>query len=480
MQKRRHIQGESRFTGFLLPQFIDDYVCEDNAVRVIEAFTVQLDLAELGFTKAELADVGRAPYDPADLLKLYIWGNMNRIRSSRRLEVETQRNLEVMWLLGKLSPDDKTIANFRKDNKKALKQVFVQFNLLCRGLGLFGGETVAIDGSCFAAANSKKRNFSRAKIERRLKELEEQAERYLQELEENDAAEQKLPKETVESIRKKIKWIEERLNEYGELKEELQEGGKEQISLTDSDSRLLVKNGRADVGYNTQLAVDEKHNMIATFAVTNDANDKEQLVPMAEAAKESLDVEELEVLADKGYCNPSQIAECEEKGITTYIPMLNTAKMHKGEVPTAAYGNDKFTYNRGSDTYTCPAGAVLKQGWGKNRRYRSRACSSCSSRSLCTTNKEGRIIERSQHAEVMERLKHRLARKPDKSKVRGQIVEPVFGVIKSGMDFLSFSLRGLEKVDGEFSMVALAYNMKRAIKILSVPGLVAAIYSGSG
>lgn len=480
MGKREHISGEQREIGVLFPQYIEDYVSEDNSVRVIEAFVKGLDIVKLGFTKSELAEVGRKPYNPADMLKLYIWGNLNRVRSSRRLETESQRNLEVMWLLKKLTPDDKTISNFRMENAGKLKGVLVQFNAICERLELFGKESVAIDGSKFAAVNSKKRNFSQEKLEKRIKEIEKQVDKYLKELEINDKADEALPKETAETIRQKIEWLKERLDQYGGLRDELKESGEKQISLTDADSRFIFKNGSGDVSFNVQAAVDSKHNMIVTSEVTNDVNDSKQLAPMAQAAKEALGVDELEVLADKGYCFPEQIATCEENGFTTFVPLVNTAAMHKGEVPTPEYEVDKFTYNHTNDTYTCPQGETLIRIGGKEKRYKTSACSSCAARSSCTNSKEGRIITRSEHAEAMERLKERVEENPDKTKIRGQIVEPVFGIIKHSMEFLGFKLRGLEKTDGEFSLVALAYNMKRAVNLLSVLALVQALNSGSG
>lgn len=478
--EREHVAGERRDVGVLFPQYIEDYVGKDNSVRVIEAFVNGLDIVKLGFTKAELAEVGRRPYSPADMLKLYIWGNLNRVRSSRRLEVEAQRNLEVMWLLRKLTPDDKTISNFRMENAQKLKGVLVQFNLVCARLELFGKESVAIDGSKFSAVNSKKRNFTRERLEKRIKEIEGQIEKYLQELEANDKEDEALSKETAESISQKVEWLKNRLSECGSLWDEMKESGEKQISLTDPDSRFIFKNGGGDVSFNVQAAVDSKHNMIVTCEVTNDVNDKQQLVPMAQAAKEALGVEELEVLADKGYYAPEQIALCEEHDITTFIPPLNTAGMHKGDVPTPEYGVDKFAYDASSDTYTCPQGQVLTRLGGQQKRYKTSACSDCATRSYCSNSKIGRIIVRSEHAEAVERLKTRVEQNPEKTKVRGQIVEPVYGIIKHSMEFLGFKLRGLTKTDGEFSLVALAHNMKRAINILSVPTLLEALNRGSG
>ena len=479
--QREHVSGERRDVGVLFPQYIEDYVGAENPARVVDAFVAGLDLRELGFSKTDLADVGRKPYNPADMLRLYIWGNLNRVRSSRRLEQEAQRNLEVMWLLRKLTPDDKTIANFRKENAAKLKGVLVKFNLVCQSLELFGKESVAVDGSRFAAVNSKKRNFTQEKLDKRIKEIGEQIDQYLKELEANDKEEESLPKETAESIAQKIKWLKERLEQCGALREEMKESGEKQVSLTDPDSRAMYKNGSTDVGFNVQVAVDSKHNMISTCEVTNAVNDKEQLAPMAEAAKKALGVDKLEVLADKGYYTPEQIAKCEEQGgITTFVPLVNTAAMHKGEIPSPEYENDKFAYNQSADTYTCPQGQTLVRIGEAQKRYATKACVGCIARHLCTANKEGRIISRSDFAGATDRLKQRVAQNPDKTKIRGQIVEPVFGAIKHAMEFLGFKLRGRLNADGEFSMVALAYNMKRAMNVLSVPVLLATLRNGSG
>src|ERR1700730_19342491 len=317
------IRGASRKQVILFPESVEDYITEDNPVRFIDAFVASLDLAELGFMRAQPAETGRPAYDPGDLLRLYLYGYLNRVRSSRMLERETKVNLEVMWLLGKLNPDFKTVADFRRDNLKAIKQVCGEFTLLCRKLKLFGGELVAIDGSKFKAVNNRRRNFNEARLTKAIKAIEEKIDTYLHELDQADAAEPDPdePPPSVTELREKIKTLTERKAKYQALHEGLKESGAKQVSLTDPDARSMVMHhGSTEVGYNVQTVVDEKHQLIVEHEVTNDPTDHSHLAEMAVRAKEMLQVEELEVVADMGYYDGAEVKQCAAAGITTYIP----------------------------------------------------------------------------------------------------------------------------------------------------------------
>ncbi len=322
-----YIEGVARNQLILFPESIDDYIEEDNPIQFIDAFVDNLDLQELGFRYLPPETIGQPPYNPADMLKLYIYGYLNRVRSNRCLEKETHRNIELMWLLKKLSPDFKTIADFRKDNKKAIKKVCQEFTLLCKRLDLFGGELVAIDGSKFKAVNSKKRNFNEAKLEKAIKEIDEKVDDYLAELEDNDQEEAHVSRPDAEDIRARVMMLKERGRKYRELLARLKESSETQISLTDPDSRAMLNNQRVEVCYNVQTTVDSRHKLIIDHEVTNKATDHDQLSQMSKRAKEILGVDELEVLADKGYYDAKEIKECVENGITPYIPEpANTAQ----------------------------------------------------------------------------------------------------------------------------------------------------------
>ena len=482
-----HIKGTSREQLRLFAESIEDYVSEDNPVRVIEAFIESLNLVELRFDKAEVSDRGRPPYDPKALLKLYVWGYMNRVNSSRRLERETHRNLEVKWLIRGLTPDDKTISEFRKDNREAIKGVFVEFRVVCQNLKLFGENEVAIDGSKFKASNSKKRNKKLSKLKRRISEIEKEVDLYLSTLEKNDLKEVKLPKADAKQLAQKINELQTRMSEYKELVEELEHQGKTQVSQTDPDSRSMTGGGSGGsiVGYNVQSSVDSKYSLIVDYEVTNEPNDMNQLAKQAKAAHKALGSKELDVLVDAGYHNGREIQECEqESGITVYAPSkapsVNTSK----GVPTREYYPDKFAYDPKKDEYRCPKGErleLVKQGMMKGKKvriYQASACANCEARKFCTTSKQGRTISRSEYQEAVDAVATRSIEKPEKVARRGIVVEHPFGTIKNRGQG-SFLMRGIGKVTAEFGLSALAYNITRAINIVSVPVMVAACYDTS-
>jgi transposase len=433
-----YIRGTDRSKVLLFPEALDDYITKANPARFIDAFVSSLDLVDLGFVRAEPAATGRPAYDPADLLKLYIYGYLNRVRSSRMLERETRRNVEVMWLLSKLTPDFKTIADFRKDNLSAIKLVCREFTLLCKKLELFGSELVAIDGSKFRAVNNRKRNFNPAKLVRIIKSIDERIAAYLAEMKQQDADETSTAKSSVEELQAKINQLKERKQCHQSLAEELKKNGRQELSLSDPDSRLMVVGQqRLDVCYNVQTAVDSKYKLIVHHEVTNLQDDHQHLVPVAVAAKQTLGVETVEVVADKGYYSGEEVKKCEDQSIVTYIPKPHVSPKLKKELFT----KDDFRYDSATDTYTCPEGAQLTHRFTTGERkgtmqryYRTTACKSCAVRSRCTENKRGRTIKRLIDEAVLERMAERLRGSPEKMRLRGSLVEHPFGTMKRGMN----------------------------------------------
>jgi transposase len=476
-----YIEGVTRNQLILFPESIDDYIEEDNPIQFIDAFVDSLDLGELGFKYSLPEATGRPPYNPADMLKLYLYGYLNRVRSSRSLEKESHRNLELMWLLKKLTPDFKTIADFRKDNKKAIKRVCREFTLLCKRLDLFGGELVAIDGSKFKAVNSKKRNFNEAKLKKAIKEIDEKVDGYLAELEDNDKEEAYVSHPDAEDIRARVMMLKERGRKYRELLKELKDSGETQISLTDPDSRAMLNNQRVEVCYNVQTTVDSKHKLIIDHEVTNKATDHDQLSQMSKRAKEILGVDELEVLADKGYYDAKEIKECVDNGITPYIPEPANTAPKDVNIPEPGYRKDKFRYHDEEDIYVCPEGSKLTfRGMANHhgkmmRLYKSGDCAGCNAKGKCTINNKGRIIYRWEHEEILEDMRHRVKANGAKVKMRQWLSEHPFGTIKRSFNQGYMLLKGLEKVGAESSISVLAYNIKRVINIVGLKELVGAV-----
>ena len=427
-----HIEGASRTQQILFPEALDDYVAEENPVRFIDAFVDSLDLDALGFRHTQPAATGRPSYCPGDLLKLYIYGYMNRIHSSRRLEKETHRNVELRWLLRKLHPDFKTIADFRKDNAKAFKQVFRAFALLCKEWGLFGQELVAIDGTKLKAVNSKRRNFTQAKLSETLKRLDTHLEQYLHDLDAADAEETESQQPTAEQLREKIRQLRERKGRYEGLMREMERTGQSQVSLTDPDSRAMPKSPKVDVGYNAQVVVDAKHKLFVVQEVTNAVTDVDQLGGIAVQAKEALEVEQVKVVADRGYYHGEGIKACEEAGIEPYVAKPLTSANRK----LGLYGKEQFTYVPEHDCYRCPAGQALTfrvatvELGRQIRYYATTACRACASKVHCTRNKGGRRITRWVHEHLLERMQQRVEANPALMRRRKQIVEHPFGTIK--------------------------------------------------
>ena len=478
------IRGESRDQGTLFPEHLDDYIDEENPVRFIDVFVDDLELSALGFQRITPAWTGRRPYDPRDLLKLYIYGYLNQIRSSRRLERETHRNVEVMWLLRRLRPDHKTIANFRKDNPKAFKGVFRAFTVVCRRLSLYGGELIAVDGSKFKAVNSPQRNFTKDKLKRRLQELDAKIERYLQELDAEDAQDAKASSSEADpSLSEKMQRLKERKVTYTHLLEDLEARGETQVSLTDPDSRAMPKSPKAKVGYNVQAATDDKHQLIVEEDVTNQANDKAQLSKISIGAKKVMGVKACRVVADGGYYNGETIKACVEKHIEPYVPKPDTSNSKS----RGLYSKDDFIYDPQQDHYLCPAGQVLTYAYDATYRkkkadpgvvkkhYTTSACTTCKVRSLCTTNKNGRILTRWVHEHLLDEMAQRLEENPGVLHKRREMVEHPFGTLKFWYGYAHFLVKGLDKVRAEFSLMSLAYNIKRAINLVGVPKMVDAV-----
>ena len=491
-----YVFGETRDQSILFPDTLDEYITEENPVRFIDAFVDSLDLEQLRFRHAKLdGGAGRPPYDPSDLLKLYIYGYLNQIRSSRRLEKACVSNLEVMWLMKKLAPDFKTMADFRKDNIECIKPVFKEFVYLCRSLDLFGAELVAIDGSKFKAVNSTKRNLNGKTLAERLKRVEERIAQYLKELEENDEAERDKKEDDdedaakVEKLKEKLNRLEEKRQEYIQAQNLMKETGQKEVSLTDPDSRLMrVDSQKLDVCYNVESAVDSKNHLAVDYDVTNDSNDRNQLARMAQEAKLTLEVERLGVMADKGFYTGRELKECEENGITTYVAIPEETMPNKSlGVPETEFYSGRFTYDPLRDVYACPANQEMSfwkrssDGRGKNRGrlYRTGACVTCPLRSRCTRNKLGRIIFRSEYQDVIDRLRARLKSDEGSGKLnrRKEIVEHPFGTMKRAFNQAYLLLKGLRKVNGEVGFTMLAYNMRRVINILGVGTLISLVKS---
>lgn len=473
-----YITGLSRSQVVLFPESLDEYITSENEVRAIDAFVDSLDLAALGFTRAIPATTGRPGYDPRALLKLYVYGYLNRIRSSRRVERECHRNVEVMWLVQRLQPDHKTIADFRKEHGKQLKAVFGEFVVLCKQMGLLGAELAAIDGSKFLAVNSKQRNYTREELEELRAKAEAKLKEYLAELEAADAAEG--AEEEVspsEALQKKIDRLRKRQSKYKGLLEQLDKSGEKQISQTDPESRRMKLGAGTAVCYNAQIAVDAKHHLIVTQEVTNEENDLHQLSGMAVATKEVLGVESLKVGADAGYHDEDELAACEEAGIETFVPRPATSNngAQKGFTKAA------FEYLPEQDAYRCPGGHLMEHRHDGKRRdktlryYRTNACRECPLRAQCTKDPKGRRIGRLPKEEVVERAEARLKANPEMMQSRRCLVEHPFGTIKRAFGQGYFLLKGLAKVQGEFSLSVLSYDLRRVINLVGVVCLVETI-----
>jgi len=472
------MEGVGRGQVSLFPAQLDDYVADDNPVRAVDAFVDGLDLAKLGFTATEPLATGRPGYHPATLLKIYIYGYLNRIPSSRRIERECQRNVELIWLTGKLAPDHKTIADFRKDNGRAIREVCRAFVLLARQLNLLSKASVAIDGSKFKAVNARDNNFTQAKMKRRLERIDESITRYMEQLVTADrqiaGGNDAVPLAKVDRLKDKIAKLKEEVERLNAINKDLQKSEDEQISLTDPDCRSMATSGKDTgiVGYNVQAAVDTKHHLIVAHEVTNVGSDRHQLANIAKKARAELGSEKLDVVADRGYYEGGEIKACEDAGISVTLPKPQTS----GAKAEGRFGKQDFVYKPEENAYRCPAGETLPYRFtnvqdGKTvHRYWTNACKECRLKSLCTPSKERRIF-RWEHEAVLEKVQARLDRTPEAMTMRRSTVEHPFGTIKCWMGATHFLTMTLPKVATEMALNVLAYNMKRVMNLIGVDKL---------
>src|ERR671922_713949 len=476
---RRFVEGTDRGQSTLFPECLEDWISENNPVRVIDVFVEELDLAELGFSGVAPEATGRPSYHPSVLLKLYIYGYLNRVQSSRRLEREAGRNVEVMWLLRRLAPDHKAIADFRKDNGLALRKVCARFVELCHEMGLLATTSVAIDGSKFKAVNNRDKNFTRAKVERRRAQLEESVARYLSQL---DTADRQEPTEAlaakVTRLTEKLTKLKEEMGKLAVYEKQMLDSPDQQVSLTDPDSRSMATSGRGSgvVGYNVQVAVDTKHHLIVTHEVTNDGSDRAQLANIACEAKKVFGVDELEAVTDRGYYSGEEILACHEAGIAVTLPKPMTS----GIEARGRFGKQDFVYLSEEDVYRCPAGEKLKYHYTneedgqKLRRYWTNACCNCALKPRCTTGKERRIT-RWEPEHVLEAVRKRLDKNPQAMRQRRETAEHPFGTLKMRMGATHFLMKRLPKVATEMALHVLAYNLTRVMNIMGIQPLMAAI-----
>jgi transposase len=474
----RFVQCEERAQETFLPSRLEDYVTDDNPVRVIDVFVGGLDLTKLGFEGMCPEPTGRPAYHPSTLLKIYLYGYLNRIQSSRRLEREIQRNVELMWLTGRLAPDFKTIANFRKDNGPAIRGVCRQFIVLCRQLNLFSEAVVAVDGSKFKAVNNRDRNYTSAKVQKRMEHIEASITRYLSALDTADQEDAVTRGDKPAKLKEKISALKERMRQLKEIETLVQAAPGKQISLTDPDARSMATSGRGTgvVGYNVQTAVDAQHHLIVAHEVTNVGNDRAQLTKMAKQAQTAMGRKDLEVLADRGYFKGEEILACQTAGMTPLVPKPLTS----GSKAEGRFGKQDFVYMADDNTYRCPAGERLTwrfvsvEDGMTLHSYWTSACQVCPIKAKCTTGKERRI-KRWEHEAVLDTMQQRLDHAPEKMQVRQQTAEHPFGTIKAWMGSTHFLTKTLPKVSTEMSLHVLAYNLKRVMKILGVVPLMEAM-----
>ncbi len=476
---KRFVEGVDRGQSTLFPDRLEDWIGDDNTVRVIDIFVDQLDLGGLGFDRVAPQATGRPSYHPSVLLKLYIYGYLNRVQSSRRLEREAGRNVEVMWLTGRLVPDHKTIADFRKDNGPAIRKVCARFVALCRQLGLLAKASVAIDGSKFKAVNNRDRNFTAAKMKRRMAQIEESVARYLHQLDSADRQEPSLA-QTMKTTRltEKIERLKEEMGRLEALEAARQVSEDQQISLTDPDARSMATSGRGSgtVGYNVQADVDIEHHLIVTHEVINEGHDRSQLSPMAKQTYATLDVDELDVVADRGYFSSEEILACDQAGITVTLPKPMTSRAKK----QGRFGKEDFRYMSQDDVYLCPAGERLIYRYTREqdglalRYYWTSICADCAMKDQCTPSKERRV-SRWEHEAVLEAVQKRLDENPQAMRRRRETVEHPFGTIKARMGATHFLMKRLKNVRTEMALSVLAYNLTRVMNIIGIRPLIQAM-----
>ena len=477
----RFIEGRDRDQATLFPERLDESIDPENPVRVVDAFIDAIDLEELGFDVTPEA-TGRPGYHPATMLKIYLYGYLNQIQSSRRLERECGRNVEMMWLIGQLTPDFKTIADFRKDNGPAIREVCRRFVALCRNMELLDEPRVAIDGSKFKAVNSREKNFTHDRLKKRIQSIEEGVTRYLAELDRADRQVEvsgvPVPAKKVAALKEKIEGLKEKIQTLSALEAKLLASGEKQISLTDPDARAMTSQSHSayTVGYNLQSAVDTKHHLVVAHEVTNVGVDRGQLSSMAAKARDALKSGSVEVLADKGYYKSEEIAACEDAGIAVYVPKPITSNARA----EGRFDKRDFIYDPIKDHYRCPAGQHLTYRMTREesgrvmRTYFTNACETCLLKSDCTTGKERRV-KRWEREHLLERVQERLDRTPGAMQVRRETIEHTFGTFKAWMGATHFKMKTLKHVATEMALHVLAYNIKRVIAIVGIEKLLEAI-----
>jgi transposase len=490
IETNSYVEGLSRNQTFLLPKTIEEYVQTDNPVRFIDAYVNTLDMEKLGFTHSTPQDLGRPSYNPKDLCKLYLYGGLNHIRSSRKLERECKTNLEAMWLLKGLAPDFKTIADFRKDNPSAIGALFREFVSFLKDLSLYGAKQVTVDGTKLRAVNSNDKAFTQRALAKRIKVMEKSVKHYLDELDVQDeqeaSDEQKASSELGEDAKAfevdKLAALLEKKQKSEEILDKMQKSGQTEIALTDLDCRQMMNHGRVESCYNMQAAVDSKNHLIVNYLVTNEASDLNQLSTVAINAKETLDVEQIDCLSDKGYFDFMQIKQCVENGVTPYVAVKRSGT--GGSIVSPEFTADKFFYDKGADVYVCPAGqnlyfhcSTFQEGMDR-RIYKCRkgVCSVCQFfMTKCTGNKRGRLIWRWVHEGIVDDLRKRMRLNPEVMGERKKVVEHAFGTIKRAFGAPYLLLRGLRKVSGEVGLLLFSYNLRRALNILGVEALIQAL-----
>ena len=469
---KRFIQGEHRTQSTLLPEVLDDYITDQNPVRVVDVFVDNLDLKALGFEGVTPAETGRPGYHPALMLKLYVYGYLNRVQSSRRLEREAQRNVELMWLTGRLTPDFKTIANFRKENGKAITNVCRQFVMVCQKLNLFADSLITIDGSKFKAVNNRDKNFTKGKVDLRMKEIEASTNQYLKDLETADRHEPDIKQLRTERLQDKIEALKTQMKQLQAVKEKLDNTPDGQISVTDPDARSMRTRGSGIVGYNVQTAVDSKNHLIVDHEVSNEPNDRDQLFNMADKARTAIGAEQLTVIADRGYYKNIEILKCDNANIKAVVAksVTSNATAH------GLFGKDDFIYDARLDVYHCPAGqqlinrmTVVERGITQSKYWAS-GCKNCPLKSQCTPSPQRRVT-RWENEAVLDEMQRRLDHFPQAMRIRRETVEHPYGTIKSWMGSQHFQMKTLKHVATEMSLHVLAYNMKRVMKILGTAQL---------
>ncbi len=470
-----HITGQSRYQSTLFPEVADDLVPPDHPVRVIDAFVDTLDLGELGFSKVEAEATGRPPYLPGDLLKLYVYGYLNQVRSSRRLEREARRNLEVLWLINRVAPSFKTIADFRKDHPKSIVGVCRSFIGFCREQALFGGELLAIDGTKIAAVASRKKVITPKKLAEQIAALDRKIGEHLEAMDEADKQEGDTPADRVD-VTAAVKELQARRADIQRQAEAMKEQDLSQQVIGERDARLMrTANHGHQVAYNAQIAVDAEHHLIVAFDLTNEGNDYRLLHPMAEQGKQALEVESLTVVADTGYSNGEHGEHCEQAQIAAIVPRARTVNPEGKQY----FGRDSFSYDAQSDSYQCPAGATLSVGkvshtQAKKEYWNNKACNECALKPQCTTAAK-RTIVRSFHEDAREAMHRRAMSDRKWMKLRQSLVEHPFGTMKWMMGYPRFLVRGLVKAKSELALGVLCYNLKRVISVLDVQQLLRAL-----